>query len=74
MSVYDEIKEERERQDEKWGGPEHDDEHSVLDWVVLVRQRVSMTRKSWRERFIEGAALCVAAVESLDRKDSGEEE
>ncbi len=36
MSIYDEIRAERERQDEAWGGPGHDDGHSALDWIGYI--------------------------------------
>ena len=28
LDVYDEVRQEREVQDRKWGGPAHDDQHS----------------------------------------------
>ena len=63
---------ERQRQDAKWGGPEHDDLHSFADWRRFINNRLassayvsdSRTRKFW----IEIAALAIAAAESIDRK------
>jgi hypothetical protein len=36
LDVYDEVRQEREVQDRKWGGPAHDDQHSGLDWLIYV--------------------------------------
>jgi hypothetical protein len=38
MSVYDEIRAERERQDEQWGGESHDDGHAAYDWEWLIEK------------------------------------
>lgn len=35
-SVVRAIKQERERQDAKWGGPEHDDQHGLGDWLDII--------------------------------------
>jgi hypothetical protein len=43
MSVYDEIREEREAQDRKWGGPAHDDEHTPIDWIRFIVDHVEVT-------------------------------
>lgn len=85
MTVFDEVKAERERQDAQWGGAEHDDEHGFQDWASF-RQRFEermnkVARKSpfdadeWfrvtRDSLIKVAALAIAQVESLDRNNSG---
>lgn len=70
---------ERGRQDAQWGGPAHDDTHSVDDWCSHIDHQLSFihyplkdaTPEEERERFIKIAALAVAAVESLDRKKHG---
>jgi len=63
-----EICVERVRQDDKWGGPEHDDEHSVNDWADFIRMRLSnQGNNTFRQRMIEVAALAIAAIESTDR-------
>lgn len=67
MNIYDEIRAERERQDAKWGGPEHDDQHTAHDWWWFIRERIGQRRE---QAFIEVAALAVAAVESIRRKRS----
>ena len=64
---------ERQRQDAKWGGPEHDDTHPISDWQRFISQRAeNLVYRGNPERmyelFIEIAALAVAAAESMDRK------
>lgn len=74
--ILNEVAIERERQDRKWGGPEHDDSHSVSEFVQWIqdysgwaRMMASMrSRDKTRKRLVQVAALAVAAVESLDRK------
>src|SRR6185437_1041008 len=34
--ILDEVMAERARQDQQWGGPEHDDEHTGLDWLSYI--------------------------------------
>ena len=76
-SVLTEVSEERQRQDEKWGGPLHDDEHNTAEFVQWIEDyagwaRMMASMKSMdkaRRRLIQVAALAVAAVESLDRKE-----
>jgi hypothetical protein len=79
-----EIEAERARQDAQWGGPAHDDEHSLWDWFGYIKRQVtlagfgaewahlrgkSITSSMQRERLIKIAGLAVAAIESLDRKE-----
>ena len=69
-----EIEAERTRQDAKWGGADHDDEHDVADWVYVILGHVSKSRPTpesgpvFRRQMIRVAALAVAAIESCDRK------
>lgn len=73
MNVYDEIRAERAKQDEQWGGPDHDDEHSPQEWAqYLHKQWLAAAHESelggdYRGRLIKIAALAVAAAESYDR-------
>lgn len=39
-NVYDEIKAERDRQDAQWGGPDHDDRHTMLDWPAYITKQL----------------------------------
>lgn len=62
---------ERGRQDEQWGGPQHDDTHNEDDWAGFIEyqvRKVNMSDGPERERFVKIAALAVAAIQSLDRK------
>lgn len=67
--MWDEIVAERHRQDVRWGGPDHDDEHYPSDWVSYIKEHADKALNgNYRQRLIEVAALAVAAVESYDRR------
>lgn len=73
MTIYQEIRKERARQDAKWGGPDHDAEHDVIDWRDLIIEHAEKaadgyTAEKRRQRWIEVAALAVAAIEASDRR------
>ncbi len=78
MALYMEIEDERLHQDKKWGGPTHDDTKGVRDWIsyIVVYLGKAVSRESrWgqdlsfsRIALVKVAALCVAALESFDRK------
>ena len=38
--IYGEILEERDRQDQKWGGQAHDDKHDPCDWIAFIRRHI----------------------------------
>jgi len=68
--ILQEILQERLHQDEKWGGPEHDDEHKQGDWgefLLFRAEDLAAERGDHRRLLIEVAALAVAAIESTDR-------
>ena len=73
--VLQDVENERYRQDKKWGGPDHDDEHMPSDWYQTIRAYLEwafmMARmdnpEKYRRRMIQVAALAIAAVESHDR-------
>lgn len=77
--VLAEVLEERRRQDAKWGGLDHDDEHDWWDWDRFIGEHLDRARhvnndSDWdvrRKQLIRVAALAVAAVESMDRKGDG---
>jgi hypothetical protein len=76
IAIVDEILVERKRQDEKHGGPEHDDLHDFSDFDGFIYTRAtpvgrSDLNKTYRQAMIEIAALAIAAVESYDRKTKG---
>lgn len=70
-SIFADINAERGYQDEKWGGPVHDDEHSVHDFVAFITKyagnAVEASAFDQRKALIKVAALAVAAVEKIDR-------
>lgn len=77
--LLDEINEERIRQDKKYGGTEKDDEQSPLHWTSQIKKRASRANgdftttqntKEYRRRMLQIAALAVAAVDSIDRKQA----
>ena len=65
--VLKEVAAERARQDAKWGGPSHDDQHTAHDWWWFIHERLGQRSE---QAFIEVAALAVAAVESNRRKQA----
>lgn len=84
MRLFGEIHDERKRQDEQWGGPEHDDTNTVGRWIHLIRDQatrvlvadmtiIDPTAARRRARFVKIAALAVAAIESIDRKGTAQE-
>ena len=76
--ILSDIEKERERQDVKWGGVAHDDEHTTAEFVQLIQDYAGRARTmagmnspdKARNRLIQVAALAVAAVESIDRKEA----
>lgn len=66
LTVIDEVIVERVKQDDKWGGPSHDDLHSIEDFSDFMLARLK-DRNPTRRQLIQVAALAVAAVEMLDR-------
>lgn len=76
LKIVIEVCRERARQDEKHGGPAHDDTHTLNDWRRYITVRLPtvhyVPNKENRKDLIEIAALAVAAVESLDRKHTRE--
>lgn len=41
VSVFSEVSEERAKQDAQWGGPEHDDQHALRDWLEFIEKQVA---------------------------------
>lgn len=80
MSVYDEIRAEREYQVNKWGTDADDTVNTPNDWVAYISHHASRWFKGgflpytggnvedFRTQMVKTAALAVAAVESLDRQ------
>lgn len=74
MSVYDEIREERTYQDEKWG-TEFDDKNTLNDWCTYIVMYLGKAaymgspKEAQRSFFLKVAALAVAALEAFDRNN-----
>lgn len=80
MSVYDEIKAEREYQDRRWGHAADDEKNDPNDWVAYISHHSTRwfnggfspydakTVLEFRQQMVKTAALAVAAVESFDRQ------
>lgn len=68
-NVLIEVAQERQRQDEKWGGPEHDDTHEAQDWENFILDQMFNRAhgEHYRTEMIRIAGLAVAAIESYDR-------
>ncbi len=66
---------ERQRQDEKWGGPEHDDLHTTADFAQLAQDYAGWARvmsgmgsaDKAQRRMLQVAALALADVERAMR-------
>jgi hypothetical protein len=74
QNVIRDIEQERARQNEQWGGAEHDDTHGPMDWFTFIAhqlQRAVMGHARPREILIKIAALAVAGLES-DRRKNGD--
>lgn len=76
QQILEEVYQERERQNKKWGGASHDDAHTIQEFVQLIRDYAGWARvmgvmnspDKARRRLVQVAALAVAAVESIDRR------
>ena len=75
-TVLADVAAERERQDAKWGGASNDDQWNCLDWHEMIADYNAWARRmaamgspdKARLRYVQLAALAVAAVEALDRR------
>ncbi len=74
---------ERQRQDSKWGGSEHDDGHAPFFWCQLIQDYAGWARvmvgmdspDKYRRRMVQVAALACATIESHDRLiDQGQDQ
>jgi len=75
MTIYDEIREERSRQDTKWG-TKHDDNLTAYEWVDIIENyaeyaeytKFNSEGAKYRRLMMQVAAIAVAACEAYDRK------
>lgn len=71
--VLQDILAERASQDAQWGGPAHDDEHFIEDWLDFIEKQTQTARvvidyDDRNKRLVKIAALAIAALESRRRK------
>lgn len=75
--IFRQILIEREHQNQKWGGIEHDAAHFECDWIEFLEDHCGEAYlhiedgspvEVYRHNLIEIAALAVAAIEALDYK------
>lgn len=68
-AIFDEVNTERNRQDRKWGGKQHDSQHGVDDWVGYIyehaQRALDRDEQVTRKQLVRVAALAVAALENL---------
>lgn len=77
--VLKEVSEERDRQDRKWG----EQKHAPDRWCLILGEEVGEVNKAvleyrfsgtglkdYRDELIQVAAICVAAIECLDKQNS----
>ncbi|MEO0796640.1 MAG: hypothetical protein AAFX93_15835 [Verrucomicrobiota bacterium] len=82
LDILNFVAEERARQDAKWGGPQHDDQHSTADFCRYISNYTGWADQmadmgsplKARRRLIQVAALAVAGAESIERKQRKREE
>lgn len=70
--IFDALLTRREEQDRKWGGPDHDDRHSEIDWMQLIEiySQGGDEGPIFEDRMLDVAALAFAAIQSSARKIS----
>ena len=86
-TAFESIKEQlairRALQDKEWGGPVHDDEHELGDWLSFIAKQLlraltdSPENEEWPpyevrvvDRIQNIGALCIACLESVERKNA----
>ena len=74
--VISDVLAERKRQDEKWGGPTHDDAHTAQEWCCILAEHAGhfsgltlggANLAQMRAEAVQIAAITLAIVESIDR-------
>ena len=80
MSVYEEIQEEREYQNQKWGTEVDDSKNTPWMWAAYIGQYATRwmvgsflplkrdVTNEFRTCMIKVASIAIAAVESIDRQ------
>lgn len=75
--VFAAVRAERDRQDAKYGGPQHDNGHSWADWMSFIKERVpedpteaqeTISDEDSKKALLQIAALAIAALETRARR------
>ncbi|WP_353159321.1 MazG-like family protein [Myroides odoratus] len=78
-NIFNEIKQERERQDKKWGVQNHHpfvwlgilgEEVGEVNKAVLDHNFDGKTLENYREELIQVAAVAVSMIQCLDRNNN----
>ncbi|MGD9809661.1 MAG: hypothetical protein AB7E76_02725 [Deferribacterales bacterium] len=74
--IFKLVEAERQRQDTKWGGSDHDDTHSMNQWGLIIEgichkiEKAETIADAERE-LVQAAATAFAALESIKRAERG---
>lgn len=77
MNIYDEIKQERAKQDKIWGGSANEDSHSEESWSAILTHELGQAcfhdddSAKFRQQMVKVASVAVAAIEAMDRSKRG---
>ena len=82
LRVLADVLNERHRQDRKWGGSDHDDQHTVGEFLSLIKNYAGWAEvmagmnspEKARRRAMQVAALAVALCECFDRAEARQKE
>jgi len=71
--IFEEIREERQRQDEEWGWHNYPMLDGDTNWYDILTKKLNdvfwpKKKKEQRDKAIELAAVAVAIIECLDRR------
>lgn len=74
-TIIEEVLQQCDRNDAQWGGHEHDDAHTDIQWIEHIDHQFYCLEEpdgmlQFRERMIKVASLAIQAVESYDRKNN----
>lgn len=73
-NIYEEIDNEREYQDKKWG-LENDNQNTSNDWITYITAWAGKAysfpsnKENFRKNMVKVAAIAVAAIETCDRNN-----
>lgn len=63
--VYDILSEEREYQDEKWGGSIHDKSHTLGEWLLFIRKYLNDAENAMYDGDEEAAKNAIRKITAL---------